>query len=61
MKDRLGLKCDLVLKAQNDFSEPHIRINTDAVDVRILNWQEKDAWDKFADYYIRANGKPSSQ
>jgi len=53
MKYRLGLKCDLVLETQNDFSEPHIRINTDIVDAKILNWQEKTAWDKMADYYAQ--------
>ena len=51
MRERLGLKCEFVLKAQSDFSEPLIRINTDVADDQTLNWSEKNAWDEFADYY----------
>ena len=51
MRDRLGLKCEFVLKAQTDFSEPRTRINADVADPDSLNWQEKDAWDEFANYY----------
>jgi nucleoside-diphosphate-sugar epimerase len=53
MKKRLGLKCDLMLNPQTDFSEPHIRINTDVVDGKSLAWNENDAWDEIADYYTR--------
>jgi nucleoside-diphosphate-sugar epimerase len=55
MRGRLGLKCELELKEQSDFSEPHIRINTDIADARILNWNERSAWDEFADYYAQLN------
>jgi len=51
MRGRLGLKCQFVLKAQTDFSEPRTRINTDVIDLDSLNWQEKNAWDEFANYY----------
>jgi nucleoside-diphosphate-sugar epimerase len=61
MKDRLGLKCELVINVQTDFSEPYVRINTDEVDVNVLNWHEKNAWDEFADYYSRANNNPPNQ
>jgi UDP-glucose 4-epimerase len=51
MRERLGLKCEFVLKAQSEFSEPLIRINTDVTDAKSLNWTEKIAWDELADYY----------
>ena len=51
MRERLDLKCELLLETQNDFAEPLIRINTDVADIRTLNWSEKYAWDEFADYY----------
>ena len=53
MRVRLGLKCEFVLKAQSDFSEPRIRINTDVADTKALDWSEKAAWDELADYYTR--------
>jgi UDP-glucose 4-epimerase len=53
MRERLGLKCAFELKAQSDFSEPRIRINTDVADVKTLDWSEKVAWDELADYYRR--------
>jgi UDP-glucose 4-epimerase len=53
MRERLGLQCEFVLKAQSEFSEPLIRINTDAADRETLNWSEKTAWDELADYYMR--------
>ena len=51
MRERFGLKCEFVLKAQSDFSEPLIRINTDVADDGTLNWSEKIAWDELAEYY----------
>jgi nucleoside-diphosphate-sugar epimerase len=57
MKDRLGLKCELLLTAQKDFSEPVLRINTDVLDAESLNWREKDAWDDYAEYYIQLTTK----
>jgi nucleoside-diphosphate-sugar epimerase len=53
MRGRLGLKCELMLKAQSDFSEPQIRINTDVADKKSLDWSEQDAWDELAGYYTR--------
>jgi hypothetical protein len=53
MRGRLGLRCELELKEQSDFSEPYIRINTDVADGKALNWNEKSAWDECADYYAR--------
>lgn len=53
MRGRLDLKCEVALKAQSDFSEPLVRINTDVADVKALNWSETKAWDEFASFYIR--------
>jgi nucleoside-diphosphate-sugar epimerase len=53
MRGRLGLQCEFVLKAQSEFAEPRIRINTEVVDGEALSWSEKTAWDEFADYYMR--------
>ena len=56
MRERLGLKCEFVLKTQSDFSEPRIRINTDVVNTKTLNWSEETAWDEFAEYYTQLMG-----
>ena len=53
MRERLGLKCEFVLKSQTDFSEPRVRINTDVVDAAALSWSEEAAWDEFAEYYAQ--------
>lgn len=53
IRERLGLKCEFVLRSQTDFSEPRIRINTDVVDAAALSWSEETAWDEFADYYAQ--------
>jgi UDP-glucose 4-epimerase len=51
MRERLGLGCELELKAQADFPEPRVRTNTDAVDGARLGWNEKTAWDEIARFY----------
>jgi UDP-glucose 4-epimerase len=53
MQKRLPLKCALELKAQANFSEPHIRINTDPCDPKASNWDEETAWNDLAEYYSR--------
>jgi UDP-glucose 4-epimerase len=57
MRGRLGLKCEFALKTQSDFSEPLVRINTDVADVAALSWSETNAWDEFANFYIRRMAK----
>jgi hypothetical protein len=47
----------LEFSRQIDFSEPRIRINTEVADPRLLDWNEKDAWDELADYYKHLTGK----
>ena len=51
--ERIPVKCEFDVKTQTDFAEPMIRINTDAVDAAVLDWNEKAAWDAFAEYYER--------
>jgi nucleoside-diphosphate-sugar epimerase len=51
LRERLGLECRFEEATQTDFSEPMIRINTDAVDARALGWNESAAWDALAQYY----------
>lgn len=57
LRARLGLACNVELRQQNDFPEPRVRINTDAVDGRALAWSESDAWDEVARYYREQHAK----
>jgi hypothetical protein len=36
MGERLGLKCEFILKEQTDFSEPRIRNNVDLPDAKAV-------------------------
>ena len=51
MQSRLGLKCNVELKTQTEYLEPRVRINTDWLDTKMLNWNETSAWDEVAEYY----------
>lgn len=53
MRQRLGLECKFELKTQNEYAEPRVRINTDAPDIKMLNWNETMAWDEMAHYYTQ--------
>lgn len=53
MRGRLGLPCELNLRPQAEFAEPRIRINTDPLDRDRLGWNEAQAWDELAEYYLR--------
>lgn len=46
---RLGIACNLDLKAQTDFAEPMTRVNTDPAFAP--GWNESAAWDELAAYY----------
>ena len=48
---RLGWACDLELQPQEDFSEPHRRVNTEPAVPLIPDWNESAAWDAFANFY----------
>ncbi len=54
MQTRLGMPCPVELAGQTEFTEPRIRINTDALDAKALGWDETAAWDELADYYAPA-------
>ncbi len=51
MRERLGMECAVSLAEQNDFSEPLIRVNTQAIPLPAEHWQESAAWDELAAYY----------
>jgi len=51
MRGRLDLPCALQLQEQTEFTEPRVRINTDALDTASLGWSEAHAWDDLAEYY----------
>jgi UDP-glucose 4-epimerase len=57
MKGRLGVTCELELANQIQFDEPVMRVNTDYIDAKELGWQESDAWDALAAYYLSVNQK----
>ena len=45
---RTGRECRVALMRQTDFSEPMIRINTDAAACYAEGWDEAVAWDEYA-------------
>ena len=47
----LGRSCVLELGSQCEFHEPSVRINTDLLDARTLDWSETRAWVEFVQYY----------
>ena len=51
MQPRLGFDCPLELKAQTEFVEPRVRLNTEPLDASDLGWDEAQAWDELARYY----------
>jgi nucleoside-diphosphate-sugar epimerase len=53
LRGRLGVSCELELRAQEDFSEPTVRTNVDPVEGLALGVDEEQAWDALADDYLR--------
>jgi UDP-glucose 4-epimerase len=51
MENRLSIPCRVELQHQNEFSEPHIRINNEPLDISNLDWNEDNAWDELAEFY----------
>ena len=51
MKKRLELPCEVILGQQTDFSEPLMRVNTQAEQLPESEWDETLAWDELAAYY----------
>jgi nucleoside-diphosphate-sugar epimerase len=50
---RLGLSCGLDLLRQTDFAEPLVRVNVDRAPEAELAWDEKAAWDSYAEHWKR--------
>lgn len=48
---RLGIAAPLELVAQEDWSEPAMRVNTDRANGPSLGWSEPAAWDELAAWY----------
>jgi hypothetical protein len=48
---RIGLKGEVRLLNQTDFSEPLERFNTQPASAKLCGWSETAAWDAIADYY----------
>jgi nucleoside-diphosphate-sugar epimerase len=59
MRARLGLPCALEHAVQTDWSEPRVRINTEACDANALGWDEAGAWDAIAAYYTGRDAQPT--
>ena len=52
MEPRLGRPCPVEFAHQTEFPEPRVRVNTDELDVGALEWNERQAWDELADFYL---------
>ena len=57
MEKRLLIKCPFQLGVQTDFPEPKVRLNTGWKEQQNLNWNETEAWEELADYYMDQYGK----
>jgi UDP-glucose 4-epimerase len=51
MRPRLGIECELELAVQTDFSEPIMRVNTDPATRYVTDWNDKIAWDLYAESF----------
>jgi UDP-glucose 4-epimerase len=52
MKSRFGKPCELTLGKQTQFDEPSVRVNFDQPDIDALKWDEDDAWNAMAEFYL---------
>lgn len=52
MELRLNVPCGLSITNQTEFPEPLERVNTNELDQKRLNWDEKKAWDQLAQFYV---------
>lgn len=50
-RSRLALDCRVELATQTDFSEPLARANTTPATSVVIDWNESDIWDSYAEYY----------
>lgn len=51
---RLNIVCPVDFVDEHPFPEPAVRINTDRCDAKLLQWNEKNAWDELATFYQRS-------
>lgn len=54
MKARLGKPCELTLARQTVFDEPMKRVNFDKPDIAALGFDEADAWNQMAAFYLQS-------
>jgi len=52
MSPRLGFECEIELSHQQNFLEPIKRINQNPLNPKKWSWDEKEAWDDLAKYYL---------
>jgi nucleoside-diphosphate-sugar epimerase len=60
MRERLGMECAVTLGEQKDFSEPWMRVNTQAIPFSADQWLESKAWDELAAYYRAEYAVPNT-
>ena len=53
LQTRISKKCECSFVAKQEFKEPTIRINTDPVHTKFPQWNEEQAWDSLAEYYLQ--------
>ncbi len=54
MSSRLRLGCTFKINEQKEFLEPLARYNTDTISSSDYDWNEDEAWDQMAKYYLEA-------
>jgi hypothetical protein len=52
MSPRLDCECEFELFRQQEFPEPKKRINQNPLNPKKWNWDEKEAWNELAKYYL---------
>lgn len=57
MSCRLSIPCPFESQEQKEFPEPHMRINTDPLKGEEYGWNEHEAWDNLASYYLTSTKK----
>ncbi len=57
MKTRLNKPCELALARQTVFDEPRTRVNFDRPDIAALGFDEADAWNQLAEFYLQNRSK----
>jgi UDP-glucose 4-epimerase len=57
MKPRLGKPCEFALARQTVFDEPRTRVNFDQPDIAALGFDEHNAWNQMAEFYLQSQAK----